>query len=149
MPHLHLVRDTTAPPSAVWRVVTDFAGYDRWMPFTRMRTDAGTPRVGWGFTGVTGFGRLSFADSMLITEWVPPTAGAGRFRVVKTGRLLGGWVQVDVEPRADGARLHWRVGLVVRPLGRLFAPAVDRAARWAYGRAVEAMTAHAEAGGSG
>ena len=150
MTELHLVRDTHAPPAVVWDVVTDFGGYGRWLPLTRVRTDPGPPRVGWGFAGVTGWGAVAFTDSMLLTEWVPPVTGAGRFRVVKTGWLLGGWVQVDVEPCGDGARLHWSEDLVVRPLPfkRLFAPALRRAAARVYGAAVDAMTAHAEAGGT-
>jgi uncharacterized protein YndB with AHSA1/START domain len=142
-----LERHSPAPPSAVWGVVTDFAAYGQWMPLTRMRTDDGAPRPGWGFVGRSGVGPLSFADSMLVTEWVPPTAdsGHGRFRVVKTGWLLGGWAQVDVEPDGSGTRLVWREDVVVRPLPfpRLLAPLLDRASAWLYGRAVDAMLARA------
>ena len=142
-----LVRHSPAPPSVVWDVVADFAAYGQWMPLTRMRTDPGTPRPGWGFAGLSGLGPLSFSDSMLVTEWSPPPGdlGAGRFRVVKTGRLLGGWAQVDVEPEGAGSRLVWREDVVVRPLPfkRFFEPVLDRASAWLYGRAVDAMLARA------
>lgn len=143
---IRLVRDTAAPPSVVWSVVTDFAAYGQWMPLTRMRLDAGEPRVGWGFAGLSGVGPLSFADSMLVTAWQPPTRDAGQFRVVKTGWPLGGWAEVGVEPRGTGSRLVWRVDVVVRPLPfrRLHAPLLARASTWLYGRAVDAMVARAE-----
>ncbi len=139
---LHLVRETTAPPSAVWSVVTDFAAYGRWMPMTRMRTDDGRPRVGWGFVGVSGLGPLGFADSMLVTLWDPPVDGtSGQFRIVKTGRLLGGWADIRIVPHQDGSLLEWREDVVVRPLPfkRVFAPLLDRASAWLYGRAIDGM----------
>ena len=106
---LHLTRETAAEPAAVWAVLTDFAGYGRWMPLTRMRVDAGPPRLGWGFAGVSGWGPLAFSDSMLVSAWEPPIEGIpGRFRVVKTGRLLGGWAEVSLPPTADGCpRVDW------------------------------------------
>jgi carbon monoxide dehydrogenase subunit G len=142
-----LERHSAAPPSVVWDVVTDFAAYGQWMPLTRMRTDGGPPRAGWGFVGVSGPGRLSFSDSMLVTQWEPPTGsdGRGRFRIIKTGWLLGGWAQVDVEPDGTGSRLLWREDVVVRPLPfkRFFEPLLDRASAWLYGRAVDGMLARA------
>jgi carbon monoxide dehydrogenase subunit G len=78
---------------------------------------------------------------MLVTVWEPPTGGAGRFRVVKTGRVLGGWADVTVAPDGDGTRLDWREDAVVRPLPakRLFDPLVARGSEWLYGRAIAAM----------
>ena len=48
MAHLHLTRETLAPPGVLWDVLTDFAAYARWMPLTTMRLDRGEPRPGWG-----------------------------------------------------------------------------------------------------
>jgi uncharacterized protein YndB with AHSA1/START domain len=150
MATLHLTRETSATPAQVWDVVAAFDGYGAWMPMTRMVTDDGPPRVGWGFAGLTGLGRLAFSDSMLVTRWDPPArSGAGVFRVVKTGRLLGGWAEVTVSPRPDGgSRLDWVEDVVVRPLPfkRLFEPLLDRASAWLYGRAVDAMLARAASG---
>ena len=146
MADFHLTRLCAAPPATVWDVVTDFAAYGDWMPLTRMRVDAGAPRLGWGFAGVSGLGRVGFSDSMLVSAWAPPGEdGRGSFRVVKTGRLLGGWAEVRVEPEDSGTRLDWHEDVVVRPLPfkRLFAPLLTRASAWLYGRAVDAMLARA------
>jgi carbon monoxide dehydrogenase subunit G len=150
MAHLHLTRDTSAPPTVVWDVVTDFAAYAEWMPLTRMRLGEGAPRLGWAFAGRSGVGPVGFTDSMVVSLWEPPgsrTDGGARFRVVKTGRVLGGWVDVTVEPRGAGSRLDWREDVVVRPLPlkRAFAPAVSQVAAVLYGRALDAMVSRAEA----
>ncbi len=154
---LHLTRHTTASPAAVWDVVAGFAGYGDWMPMTRMTTDEGVPRVGWGFAGISGIGPLAFSDSMLVTRWDPPSAASGSttpavFRIVKTGRLLGGWAEITVTPQPQvdspgvlGSRLDWVEEVEVRPLPfkRFFAPVLDRASAWLYGRAIDAMLARA------
>jgi hypothetical protein len=148
MPALHLVRETTAPPPVVWDVLTDFPGYARWMPLTRMRVDPGEPRVGWGFAGVSGIGPLAFSDSMLLTRWEPPQPDAptASFRVVKTGRVLGGWADVTLSATTSGTRVDWREDFSVRPIALLDRTAVVRAAgRALYSRALDAMLAAAEA----
>ena len=146
---LHLTRETTAEPAVVWGVLTDFARYGRWMPLTRMELDPGPPRLGWGFAGLSGWGPLSFSDTMLVSAWEPPTdSGVARFRVVKTGRLLGGWVEVSLTPRpSGGTRVDWVEDVVVKPLPfpATFAPALDRVTRWLYLRALDAMLAEAVA----
>ncbi|MGZ4741753.1 MAG: SRPBCC family protein [Oryzihumus sp.] len=142
-----ITRSVHADPATLWRVVTDWAGYADWMPLTRMQLDDGPTRVGYGFAGVSGVGPLSFADSMVVTHWQPPTdAGAGEFRVRKTGRVLAGWAAVTVAPGPDGASLRWVEDITVRPrpVGRLLAPVADRVNRAMFGRAVDAMVARAE-----
>ena len=125
MADFHLTRHCAAPPAAVWDVVTDFAAYGDWMPLTRMRVDAGGPRPGWGFAGVSGLGPFGFSDSMLVTAWEPPDAeGAGRFRIVKTGRLLGGWAEISVEP--DGRRARVWTGMRTSSCGRCRSSASSR-----------------------
>jgi uncharacterized protein YndB with AHSA1/START domain len=51
-------RVVAAPPAKVWEIITDWAGYARWMPLTTMRLDPGPTGVGWSFAGHTGVGRL-------------------------------------------------------------------------------------------
>lgn len=156
MAALHLTRHTAADPAAVWDVVAGFDGYGDWMPMTRMTTDDGAPRVGWGFAGISGIGPLAFSDSMLVTRWEPPESTAPTspavFRIVKTGRLLGGWAEITITPEPHvstpgvlGSRLDWVEEVVVRPLPfkRLFAPLLDRASTWLYGRAIDAMLTRA------
>ena len=140
-------RVVAAPPLQMWEIITDWAGYARWMPLTTMRLDPGPTRVGWSFAGLTGVGRLRFSDAMRITDWAPPAdAGPGAFRLVKVGRLLAGWAEVSVLPIAgEQAQLVWRENIVIRPifLGRLLVPLTDRANRALFAKVVDAMAAEA------
>lgn len=152
-----LHRTSPASPAEVWDVLTDFAGHERFIPMTTMRVDPGEPRVGWGFAGVSGIGPLGFADAMVLTHWEPPTAdapsakgplaggeraAAGRFAMLKVGRVLDGWADVRVEPApGGGAAVTWTedISLRPRPIGRLSQPLVDRAARAMFASALDAM----------
>jgi Polyketide cyclase / dehydrase and lipid transport len=141
-------RVVAVPPSRVWEVVTDFAGYARWMPLTRMDVDRGPTRVGWSFAGLTGVGPVRFADVMRITNWAPPREeGPGVFRLVKVGHLLAGWAEVSVLPLTGGeqTQLLWRENIVIRPirLGNFLAPLADRFNRALFTRVVNAMAAEA------
>jgi hypothetical protein len=118
------------------------------MPMTTMRLDQGPARVGWHFAGLTGVGRLRFADVMRLTDWSPPSAaGAGSFRLVKVGHLLAGWAEVSVLPVGGGerTRLLWRENIVIRPtvLGRVLAPLTDRLNAALFGRVIDRMAAEA------
>jgi hypothetical protein len=118
------------------------------MPLTTMRLDQGPTRVGWSFAGLTGVGRLRFADVMRVTQWDPPSeTGSGAFRLVKVGRLLAGWADVSLLPIAGGrqTRLVWRENIVLRPvsLGRVMAPLTDRFNTVLFARVVDAMAAEA------
>jgi uncharacterized protein YndB with AHSA1/START domain len=148
MAAIAIERVIAAPPAQVWDIITDWAGYGRWMPLTTMRVGQGPPRVGWSFAGLTGVGRLRFSDEMRITAWDPPSeAGQGAFAVVKVGRVLSGWAKVSVLPTAGGAntRLVWRESIVVRPvpLGRLLSPLTDRLSKVLFARVLDAMAAEA------
>ena len=141
-------RTVAVPPAQVWDVITDWAGYARWIPLTRMRLDQGPTRVGWSFAGLTGVGRLRFCDAMRITAWAPASgAGPGAFRLVKFGRLLAGWAEVSVLPIAGGEQtlLLWRENIVIRPLplGRLLAPLTDRVNEALFAKVVDDMAAEA------
>jgi len=136
------------PTQQVWAVITDWAGHARWIPLTTMRLDQGPTGVGFSFTGLTGIGRLRFADVMRITSWSPPSeAGPGEFRLVKVGRLLAGWAEVSVQPLQGGeqTRLIWRENIVIRPtfLGRLLAPLTDRLNKAMFSRVIADMAAEA------
>lgn len=146
-------RVVSVPPQQVWDVVTDWAGHARWIPLTTMRLDQGPTRVGFSFAGLTGIGRLRFADEMRITHWAPPAESApGEFRLVKVGRLLAGWAEVSVQPVQGGGqtRLLWREHIVIRPVlfGRLLAPLADRISKVLFSRVIDEMAAEAvRAGG--
>ncbi len=131
-----------ADPSEVWRVVTSFGDYSRWLPLTTVETDDGPPEVGWSFTGITGVGGARFRDPMTLTEWCPPVGGRpGFFAVRKTGRVLAGSARVEVRPVPAGTVLVWWEQIILQPvaLGRLLAPVTDRVGAVAFGRAVTAM----------
>ena len=146
-------RSVAVPPLQLWDVVTDWAAYPRWIPMTTMRLDEGPTRVGWSFAGLTGLGRLRFADVMRITEWSPPSeSGPGAFRLVKVGRLLAGWAEVSVLPIAGGTqtRLLWRENIVIRPIfiGRFLSPLTDAVNKALFTKVIHDMAAEAvRAGG--
>jgi hypothetical protein len=112
-----------------------------------MRVDGGTPRVGWGFAGLSGIGPLHFSDSMILTRWDPPAdeRGAGRFSVVKTGRVLDGWADVRVDPAPAGTAVRWVEEITARPavLGRLARPVTDRVSGLMFARALDGMLGEA------
>lgn len=142
-----LRRVVPAPVPVVWRVVTDFAGYGRFLPLTTMATDDGPPRVGWSFTGLTGVGPLRLPDTMHLTHWQPPVhaAGTASFAVVKTGPVLAGWARVGLAPAAQGTLVRWREEIVPRPaaLGRLAGPLLDPGNAALFRRALRRMAAEA------
>jgi uncharacterized protein YndB with AHSA1/START domain len=143
-----LERIVAVPPQQVWDIITDWAGYARWMPLTTMRLDQGPTRIGWSFAGMTGVGRVRFCDVMRITDWAPPSeTGSGAFRLVKIGRPLAGWAEVSVRPISGGrqTQLLWRENIVVRPvlLGRLLAPLTDRVNRALFAKVIDEMVAEA------
>ena len=147
MAPFHLARTCPASPAAVWSVLTDFGGYGAWIPFTTVRADAGDPRPGWGFAGLSGLGPLRLRDTMLLTCWQPPAGpgGEGRFRVLKTGRVLGGWAEVRVRPVPGGTAVAWSEEITLRPgpLGRALRPVVDRLSAPVFARALDAMLGEA------
>ncbi len=145
-----LTRRSVADPATLWAVVTDVGAHGRWIPLTRMVTDPGPTRLGWGFAGVTGLGPVGFSDAMVITLWAPPDGetGSGRMRLVKVGRVLLGWADVTVGPGPDGGSVvAWTEELGPRPRGlsRLLAPASRRLGAVLFGRALDGMVAEADA----
>lgn len=96
-----------APVRAVWEAVTDWAAQGEWMTATRVRPMDGDGRgVGGRIEAFTGFGALGFLDTMVVTEWRPPS----RCAVLHTGRLVRGTGAFAVEEDRDApgaARLVW------------------------------------------
>jgi uncharacterized protein YndB with AHSA1/START domain len=135
-------RTVETPLGAVWATLTDFGSYGRYIPLTRMRTDPGPVRPGWGFGGLTGLGPVGFLDSMLVVRWEPPADGRARFSVRKTGRLLAGWADVRMTATGDGGTdVSWREEIVPRPLllGRALAPATDLVTARLFAQALDGM----------
>lgn len=134
-----------ASAERVWELVTDWPAHGRWIPLTRVSIDPDSPTgtgLGTRFTGRTGLGPVGFDDPMTVTEWQPPAeAGAGRCRVVKRGRWLTGWAEIEVRPEADGSRLSWLEDVRPRWLPRLADPAVALAGNLLFGRALRRAAA--------
>jgi Polyketide cyclase / dehydrase and lipid transport len=101
-----------APVECVFEVLTDWPRHSEWMPFTRAEGGQG---VGAALTGWTGLGPVGFADTMVITEWVP----GGRVAVRHTGRLVRGDAWFVMEPLlSGGSRIVWAEHLEL-PFGAL------------------------------
>ena len=125
--------DSPLPPAAAWQRVTDWAAHGRFVPLTSV-TPVGTPA---GFVARTAVGRFGFDDPMEIVAWDPP-----RFcRVEKRGRVVRGWAEVTVVPRAAGSRVSWREEAVPAHLPRPARPLADLAGRWLFGRVLRGLLA--------
>jgi len=104
------VRQIEAPAERVWALVTDWPAHSRWIPLTTVTIDRDSPvdeGIGVRFTGRTALGPIGFDDPMTVTEWQPPAGGPGRCRVVKRGRWLTGWAEIEVRQVPGGSRLSW------------------------------------------
>ncbi|MCA1656629.1 MAG: SRPBCC family protein [Actinobacteria bacterium] len=127
-----------ARPSRVWEALTAWERQSEWVLGTRVYATALEGRaVGGGITAVTGIGPLAFTDTMVITEWSPPSV----CRVRHTGRVVRGTAAFEVT--ADGANravVTWSEQ-IIPPLGRVgeygwpvARPVVSVALRWSLRR---------------
>jgi carbon monoxide dehydrogenase subunit G len=137
-----------APVGAVWDAVTDWAAQGAWIPATRVRAVDGDGRgVGGRIEAFTGLGRVGFLDTMVVTEWRPPTWCA----VEHTGRVVRGAGAFRVTPTPDGAVFTWSEDLRVPggALGgvgwRLVSPFVRLAVRRALTRLAHSIEAGQDA----
>ena len=110
-----------------------------------MTIDPGSPaREGLGtrFTGRTQLGPVGFDDPMEVTEWQPPSAERpGRCRVLKHGRWLTGWAEIQVEPIAGSSRLVWVEEIQPRWTPRFAAPVVALFGSMLFGRTIRKLAA--------
>lgn len=144
-----------APVAVLWEVLMDLPATTEQVPLTTGTGDPGPVRLGWSFTARTGLGPMHFDDEMVVTGLTPPRDGAaGRVRIVKTGRLLAGWAEIEVrrdgsddDSSGDGSQLVWReeVGPRAAPLAALTpGPLQDRSTRELLRRMVADVVARAE-----
>ncbi|MFS8204645.1 SRPBCC family protein [Streptomyces sp. CWNU-52B] len=137
-------RDTPLGTDEAWRRLTTWDRHAEVVPLTRVRVLTAAPRgAGTVFVARTGVGPVAFDDRMEVADWQPPRDGApGLCRLVKRGRLVVGWAEIEVRPAAEsdgGSRVLWREELGVRGLPRAFDPVLGRAGRWMFGRAVDGL----------
>ena len=115
--HIALRVPVRAPASAVWDAVTDWEAQGEWMPATRVRVVGGDGHghgIGARIEAFTGFGRIGVLDTMVVTEWRPPTWCA----VEHTGRVIRGTGDFRVDEVPDGAVFTWSEDLDL-PAGML------------------------------
>ncbi|MER5203438.1 SRPBCC family protein [Streptomyces sp. NPDC002825] len=135
-------RTVPSAPEEVWRRLTDWPAHGRQVPLTRtIVLTPGPSGAGTRFTARTGVGRLSFDDPMEIVHWAPPTADRpGVCRLVKSGRVVRGWAQVEVMvTQTGGTRVLWTEELSVRGVPRCFDGLLARAGRVVFGRALDGL----------
>lgn len=142
MPAIRIVHRTHLPPAEAWRRLTDWERHGAEVPFTRTIIETPPPtHIGTRFTARTGVGRITFEDPMEVTVWQPPRGTSeGMVRLVKHGRAVRGWAEIEIRPSSPGGcEVEWREDLRVRGLGRRFDPVVAAAARFLFGRALRAL----------
>ncbi|WP_206184725.1 SRPBCC family protein [Thermoactinospora rubra] len=107
-----------APPERVFAVLTDWPRHGEWMVLTAARVTEGDGRsVGSRLEAFSGWGRLGFLDTMVITRWEPPE----RVEVLHTGRVVRGRGAIRVRPLpGGGSRVVWaeELRLPLGPVGR-------------------------------
>lgn len=134
---------------AVWGRLTDWRAHGGRVPLTRIvGVSAPATGVGARFTARTGVGAVGFDDPMEVVAWSPPGAGraVGRCRLVKRGRVVRGWAEIEVYgPEADTGygegpvRVVWREEIGVRGVPRALDPLVARTARAVFTRVLDGL----------
>ncbi|MCP3820039.1 SRPBCC family protein [Streptomyces sp. A3M-1-3] len=138
---IRIVRHTRMSPDEVWRRLTDWERHAGHVPLTRTVVLTPPPtHVGTRFTARTGLGRAGVDDPMEVVRWEPPTsARPGRCRLEKRGRVVLGWVEIEVRPAGAGTRILWLEDLRVRGLPRILDPLTVSAGRLLFGRALTGL----------
>jgi uncharacterized protein YndB with AHSA1/START domain len=111
---VHATVDIPAPAERVWELLVDWPMHGEWVPFTRAE---GGAAEGEGVEAWTGVGPIGFLDTMVISEWTPPT----RVAVRHTGRLVRGEGRFDLLDIPGGqCRVTWAelIDLPLGPIGR-------------------------------
>lgn len=141
MAAFRLTRAVTLPAEEVWPRVTDWPAHAARVPLTAISVLTPPPaRVGTVFVARTGLGHAGFDDPMEVVRWEPPVGGrTGRCRLVKRGRVITGWAEIEVWPEGSGAVVVWVEELRIRLLPRLFDPLVVRVGRLVFGRALDGL----------
>jgi carbon monoxide dehydrogenase subunit G len=122
---VHASADVPAPAERVWELLVDWPRHGEWVPFTRAE---GGAAEGESVEAWTGVGPVGFLDTMVISEWKPPT----RVAVRHTGRLVRGEGRFDLLDIPGGrCRVTWAelIDLPLGPAGRVGWIAVGPLAR--------------------
>ncbi|GAB3277562.1 hypothetical protein GCM10027449_17240 [Sinomonas notoginsengisoli] len=129
MKQFSIVLRSPLPPEQAWARVLDLRAHDRLIPFTRITSGlagAHELRPGHSFTACTMLGRVGFDDVMTVESITPPNGRSpGTARIVKSGRLVLGSIDLNVAAHDGGSTIRWSQDFA---LGRLWRPL-----RWAAG----------------
>ncbi|MFJ5548805.1 SRPBCC family protein [Streptomyces sp. NPDC093225] len=141
---MQIVHTADVPLLEAWRRVTDWERHGAQVPLTRTTVATAPPtRVGTRFTARTGLGPVGFDDPMEVVAWRPPADGRpGHCRLVKHGRVVSGWAEIEVRPAPDGrggSEVRWREELRVRGLPRAMDPLTAAAGRFLFARALAGL----------
>ncbi|MBZ9644684.1 SRPBCC family protein [Streptomyces sp. PSKA30] len=138
-----LERTAPLPLPEAWHRLTDWPRHGEVVPMTRVTVTTPPPtHEGTVLVARSGIGPFAFADRMEVTVWQPPTDDdtPALCRLEKRGRLVRGWAEIEVRPGPGGrTRVLWREELRLRLLPGVFDPALERAARAVFGRAVNRL----------
>ncbi|PPS84086.1 Immediate-early protein 2 [Streptomyces sp. MH60] len=135
-----LERTVPLAPAEAWRRLTRWERHGDTVPLTRVTAGPpGPTRRGTLVVARTGAGPLAFDDPMEVSVWQPPRGDTpGRCRLVKRGRVVRGWAEIEVAAEPGGrARVGWREELDVRFLLPLLDGLLGRAGRHVFGRTVD------------
>ena len=138
-----VTRQTPLAPDRAFAAVSDLAEHTRHVPFTDVAVPERGLALGAEVVAWTRLGPLRAADRMLVTALDP----GRRVRVVKTGRWLRGWADIEVvaDPSAPGATtVSWREELWLPGLRPLTRPLGDRLGALLFARLVEGLLHRAE-----
>lgn len=132
-------RTVPLPLDEAWRRITRWERHGATVPLTVVRAvPPGPTRLGTRVVARSGVGPLGFDDPMEVTVWEPPVdGGPGRCRLVKRGRVVLGWAELEVRPGPGGrTRVVWREEIRVRFVPSLLDGVLRRPARQVFGRTV-------------
>jgi carbon monoxide dehydrogenase subunit G len=126
-----IVRVVDLTPAEAWARVTRWESHGSFVPLTTITT------TDLGFVARTGLGPVGFDDPMEIVEWDEPSY----CKLVKTGRLVRGWAEIEVVPQGTGSRVVWREDISVRGVPRFADPVVKRSSEALFSRVLDGVLA--------
>lgn len=129
MTQFEIVRVVDLTPAEAWARVTRWESHGRYVPLTTITTSD------LGFVARTGVGRVGFDDPMEVVEWDEPSY----CKLVKTGRLVRGWAEIEVSADGAGSRVVWREEISVLGVPRFADPVVKKSSEALFSRVLDGV----------
>jgi carbon monoxide dehydrogenase subunit G len=136
------------PAEEAWRRILDLRSHSRLIPLTRVsgaELTADELRAGSQFVARTTIGPFAFDDPMVVDEISAPSSAAGipgSARIRKVGRVIGGSIELRIEPHGDGSRVDWNQDIIVRGVPAAFGSVTAMVGRLAYGTMLRRLLAY-------